>query len=1167
MSLTIAVVLITAGGGLAIHEVITFRKNLAADLISIAKITAANSAAALAFNDPVSAENDTLHALRSIDHIVAACLYTTDGKVFARYVREDQSKDFALPSVQPAGHSFGQGKIDVYEEIRQDGRFLGTLYIHSDLSELDERLRDFAGILVIVLLISGGVAFVLSGGLQRAVAQPVLALATAADQVATKKDYTIRVPVTSGDELGKMAEAFNLMLAQIQQRDAALEKARTDLEQRVLERTHALQDEIAERRRSARILHESESILSSFYDSAPMMMGVVELRDDDILHIRDNVATCRYYNLPPNGTENRLATEIGAHRPIIRRWLQAYRESARIGQPVSFDYVRETTTESRWISATVCHIANSATTGGRYCYVAEDVTVRKRSEENLKRSEEQLRSVIETAGTVIVGLRPNFNIFEWNLEAERVFGYPRAAVLGKNYLGLVIGEDARPAIAADIKKVLGGVPTRNYESKARTRDGQLRTLIWNVSRVVGDGGVPEGIIAIGQDITERQLAEERFRVLFEQSSDAHLLFDESGIIDCNNATVRMLRCRTKEQVLHIHPATLSPEFQPDGKRSMEKSVEMDRLAKERGYHRFEWMHQRADGDVFPVDVTLTPVTLNGKPTLLVVWHDITERKRFESVLRHAKEVAEDASRAKSEFLATMSHEIRTPMNGVIGMTDLLLETPLNEEQRDYAETVRTSAEALLNIINDILDFSKIEAGRMTVDLVECNLMDTITGAVGLLREKARSKNLPLTLNTPRDLPARVWTDPGRLRQVLLNLLGNAIKFTESGEVGLSVVITERNTDRIHVSFSITDTGIGIPSNVQAKLFQPFTQADGSTTRRFGGTGLGLAITKQLVELMGGEVGLKSDPGKGSTFWFTLPLKFAESAGTAPPPAPTLSAPSSSPGIPPPRALQSLRILLAEDNLVNQKVAIRQLERLGYSVHIANNGREVLETLCHRVFDVILMDCQMPEVDGYEATRRIRSGDIGNVSSEVRGTQGYDPGKIRIVAMTANAMPGDREKCLACGMDDYVAKPLKTDDLKSALERSALREKEPEPEPALNMELIAELRSLAEPGGPDPLTEVIDLYVSNAPRLIRSMEQSLDARDLKALAASAHALKGSSANLGAEKLSKLAGTIETGARQIPHALDLDSLLQRVEAEFAVVTMLLERERKKSHGGNA
>lgn len=457
--------------------------------------------------------------------------------------------------------------------------------------------------------------------------------------------------------------------------------------------------------------------------------------------------------------------------------------------------------------------------------------------------------------------------------------------------------------------------------------------------------------------------------------------------------------------------------------------------------RDEAMLRRMTGELVPIWLNISPTIFeDGSQGFLVWMRDISQRLAAEQQLAKARVETEAAIREnelKSQFLATMSHEIRTPMNGVLGMLSLLLETPLDLEQRDFAHTAHRAAEALLGILNDVLDISKLEAGRCELESIQLNLRETIRDVLLIQEGAARSRGLVLKAEVDPKVPVNLLTDPTRIRQVLTNLVSNAVKFTRHGSVTLKVFLAG-SAEASQLVFEVHDTGVGIPPSKLSRLFRPFAQADASTTRQFGGTGLGLTISKRIVELMGGKIGVESVEGQGSVFHFSLPLSRVPvhssldglMRNSLPPAALGNFKPSDKPAlrtssIPPlsarnPRELAP--VLVVDDNAVNRKFACKVLDKLGFRYELAEDGRDAVQRVKSQRFSAVLMDCMMPEMDGYQATRIIRQWEGG--AGE----------RVPIIAVTANAMVGDKERALDAGMDDYLTKPMRPEELRMKLRR-------------------------------------------------------------------------------------------------------------------------------------
>ena len=1009
-----AIVLVTCGVSilfacamLAVYDVSAFRREIAVDLVSTAGITGSNTTAALSFGD-AHAAHETLNSLAAQTHIVAAAVYAENGAVFARYARSDAESQPVPARPGPDGIRFSFHDVVVSQPIRLNGERIGTIYLQSDLDQLYARAKSFFEILDIVILACLLAAYLLASRLQRLISGPILALAETAATVSVEKDYSIRATKSGNDEVGSLVDRFNEMLAQIQQRDTALQSAHDQLEVRVDERTKELLTQVAERKQAEQSLEERTQFLNSLIENSPIGIAAID---------------------------------------------------------------------------------------------------------------------------------PNQLIQMCNPAFERLFHYSRQSLQGKRLSDLVSSPEVREEVDSN-------------------------------------------------------------RADLEKGKGSHLVT----------------------------------------------------------------RRRRADGTLIDVEAFSVPLFTDGKFNgALILYQDIAERKRAEEALLRAKDAAEAASRAKSEFLANMSHEIRTPMNGIIGMTELALDTDLTAEQRDYLGMVKTSANSLLTVVNDILDFSKIEAGKLDLDPTDFPFQHTVGETLKTLAFRAHQKRLELAWRVAPDVPLYLKGDVGRLRQILVNLVGNSVKFTEHGEIVVSVNKESEDAKSVFLHFQVRDTGIGIARDKQQIVFDAFTQADTSASRKYGGTGLGLAITSRLVALMGGKLWLESEVGRGSTFHFTCRFGFADSIpqresadpdairnlpvlvvddndtnrrilvemlstwgmkpasvnsgpaalaalerasgegrpfrlviadmqmphmdgcaltkeirkspafGTVPvlmlssngqsdeaprcrklaisaylmkPAQPSdlfdaiLTAFSKPPlaepaqGIAPGTlvaaiATDRLRILLAEDNPVNQRLAITLLQKRGHTVIPTGNGKEAIAALERETVDLVLMDVQMPVMDGFEAIRSIRARE--------QSTGAHIP----IIALTAHAMKGDREKCLAVGADDYVSKPIRTADLLAAMDRARTLkietpskiESSPEPTPAApaseSAPRVFDIKDALDrvEGDRDLLEEIARIFMGECPGNMDAIRKALFAGDARLLERLAHTIKGAAANLSAAAVSAAAFKLE------------------------------------------
>ncbi|NUP90298.1 MAG: PAS domain-containing protein [Candidatus Sumerlaeia bacterium] len=1065
------------------------------------------------------------------------------------------------------------------------------------------------------------------------------------------------------DELGELEREINRMLDRIEQGEAALRASEAEARKLALVASHT--DNLV-------IITDAQGRVEWVNDGFTRVTGYTleEMRGRRPGHVLQGPET-------DQATVARMRECIargeGCHAEIVN-----YAKSGR----------------KYWLETEVTPLRDGEGRVTNFIAIQSEISERKAAEEELHRSQAFLQAVIEHIPfAVFVKDARDLSYVMINSAAEQQMGLSAERVIGHRDAEFW-PECAEELNAVDREVLRTRQMHENPEEHMDTPQTGERWFSVRKIPILDSQGKPVYLLGIKEDITGRKAAEEELsrsraflRAVIEHIPVAVFVKDarDLSFVMVNSSAERLFGYRAEQLIGHC-----DREFWPEQAEffnRVDREVLEGRMLREIPEERITTPHA---GEVWLTTKKIPILDTQDRPVyLLGITEDITVRKQAEEQMRRAKEAAEAANRAKSEFLANMSHEIRTPMNGIIGMTELLLDSQLAPDQREFASTVKQCAESLLDLINDILDFSKIEAGKLAIEKIDFDLVTAVESVTDVLAQRCHDRGLELTCHIDPAVPAALRGDPGRLRQVLLNLLGNAIKFTHEGEVGLDVRLADGGGDGVMLRFAVRDTGIGIPADRVDAIFDQFTQADASTTRRYGGTGLGLAISKQLAEAMGGEMGVESRVGEGSTFWFTVRcerqrtpaprpsladggirgsrvlvvddnatnrtilatlleswgvrhtevesgaqalevLRAAAEAGDAyrfalvdyqmpgmdgeelgravsgdartastrlimltsvgrRGDAARMAAAGFSAYLTKPikqsqlfdclvavgsaapgtgdaeRGREALitkhtlaemkrrgvRVLLAEDNAVNQRVALRILERLGCQADAVGDGREALAALEAKRYDVLLTDIQMPEMDGYELTRAIRRREANGVH-------------LPIIAMTANAMKGDRELCLAAGMDEYVSKPVRTTDLANALNRCLSRsDAEPgdEPDDACG-ETVAtagpvDLTSLRHTAAGDEgfVREMIELYLGQTAEEITEIEDAVATGRDDALAKVAHTLKGASASFGAHAMSQLAREVEMAAKA--HSLDeAQTLLGRIHAEFESIRAQLE-----------
>ncbi len=654
---------------------------------------------------------------------------------------------------------------------------------------------------------------------------------------------------------------------------------------------------------------------------------------------------------------------------------------------------------------------------GRFVALMQDVTKQRAFERNLAQQRAFLRSLVDSIPDPVFYKDTELRYVGCNPAFATLLGIAEGEILGQTDERLLPEE-----VAADCRRtdeaVLRELRPSRHETWIESGTGRRICLELIKAPYYDPEGNVIGLLGIGRDVTEREAMQEALRQSERRFRD---ITDAAGeFIWEVNAQARFTFLTRRVETVLGQPVSRLLGHTPFETMDREEAARVEEwfrnvAASGKPFRNLIHSIRRADGSRCWVQVSGEPVfapdgSLAGYRGTTM---DITDRKAAEEELIWAKEAAEAANLAKSEFLANMSHEIRTPMNGILGMSELLLESELDTEQAEYTRTIVESGKSLLGLLDDILDLSKIEAGQITLETQPFDPHAVVENVAALLRPQAEEKDLAFRVDVDAAIPGALLGDASRLRQVLINLTGNAVKFTESGSVILRASLEASEGEERAIRFAVRDTGIGIAPESLERIFDEFAQADLSTTRRYGGTGLGLAISRRIVRMMGGEISVESAPGEGSTFAFQIRLRCAEDDA-----APAAEPPETTPQ----EVLQGRRVLLVEDNATNRRLAEAVLGRFGAEVATAENGQEALAALGRESYDLVFMDCAMPVMDGFEATRRIRNGEAGG------------HGRLPIIAMTAHAMRGDREKCLSAGMDDYVAKPISRDAILAAAAR-------------------------------------------------------------------------------------------------------------------------------------
>jgi PAS domain S-box-containing protein len=946
--------------------------------------------------------------------------------------------------------------------------------------------------------------------------------------------------------------------------------------------------DISERLKAQQALQESENRYRNLIENQGEGVGLVDLEERFVFA---NPAADQIFGVPQGKLVGRCLADF--LEPAQFALMQQFTTDRGIDERLTYEveFIRPSGERRYLLVTSTTQYGSDGQPVGSFG-VFRDITERKQIEHALAESEERYRSIYQQISDVIYVHDIDGVLRSLSPAFELLTGWSSLEFIGRRFDELLHPDDL-PRAWGSIRDMLADKPVEQNELRVLMKNGGYRTFEFRPTPVRQDGRIV-GMMGTARDIEERKLAEaalreseEKYRTVVNSLKEVVFQTDTGGCWSfLNPAWVELIGSPVEES---LHRPLL--EFvAPDDREALWTHIQQ-MLEQKLNFAAMEIRLTTGDGSIRWVELTIRPLldiegAVRGVSGTL---NDVTARKMQEELRsRHAQEIlaknrmldaavrqvtaakeaqerdakqlrlfvkeleearrlAEGASRAKSQFLANMSHEIRTPMNGIIGLTELTLDTSLNDEQRTSLTMVRESADHLLTIINDVLDISKIEAGRMTLENIEFCLRETVRQALDPMMVKAEAKGLDLRTEIGDDVADSLIGDPTRIRQVLVNLVSNAIKFTESGVVAVAVEQTAADHFGVSLRVKVSDTGIGIDPSVHETIFASFTQADGSMTRRYGGTGLGTTISKQLVELMGGRIWVESPTnpnpsvgGLGSTFCFTVSLQRGRDRQVRE----SSSAEHTEPAIN--RAntpAATLDILVAEDTRVNQELIRRLLAKWGHRATIVGNGQQAIAELASHHFDLILMDVQMPEVDGYEATRRIR------LAEEATGTH------MPIIAMTAHAFDGDRQRSLDVGMDDYVAKPIDSRLLRDKIDQIAGRRREAMPIPQVPdrspRENIVDIEALLEVVSGDMgfLDDLIGIFFETAPHTIERLNHAITSQDAEEVEQLAHKLRGSVANFRAATVMEIAQELET--------MGQDRTLEQAPAAFARLEAQLAR----------